>query len=149
MARMHSRRRGRSGSSKPEKPGGEWLDFDKEEIEKLIVKLAKETHSSSKIGIILRDQYGIPDVSRYKLKITEVMEKNNLNKEIPEDLYNLLEKAVNMHDHVEENKKDGKNIHNLELVESKIRRLVKYYRKKGKLPEKWKYTIEKARLLVE
>lgn len=145
---MHSRKHGKHGSKKPiEKRKPEWLVYDKDEIEKLILKLAKEGKSSSEIGIILRDQYGIPDVRSLRLRITKVMGK--FKKEIPEDLYNLIEKAVNLHRHMEENRKDSKSKHGLELLESKIRRLGKYYSRTGKLPKDWKYTIEKAKLLVK
>ena len=41
-----------------EKP--EWLEMTEEEIIELIVKLHREGQSTSQIGIILRDQYGIP-----------------------------------------------------------------------------------------
>ncbi|MEO0301809.1 MAG: 30S ribosomal protein S15, partial [candidate division WOR-3 bacterium] len=34
----------------------------KEDVEKLIEKLAQQRFSSAEIGMILRDQYGIPDV---------------------------------------------------------------------------------------
>ncbi|MBI5347653.1 MAG: 30S ribosomal protein S15, partial [Candidatus Aenigmarchaeota archaeon] len=50
---------------------------------------------------------------------------------------------------LEKNKKDTKNKHAVELMESKIRRLGKYYVKKGRLPKDWKYNIEQAKLLVK
>jgi small subunit ribosomal protein S15 len=140
---MYARKRGKSKSRKPAEKV-DWVDYDKDEIVKIIEKLANEGKTSSQIGIILRDQYGIPDVRQFKLKISEFIKS-----EVPEDLYALLKKAVNLHDHMNKNHKDTKNKHNLELVESKVRRLGKYYVRKGKLPEDWKYTIESAKLLVE
>jgi small subunit ribosomal protein S15 len=149
MARMHSRKHGKSGSHKPvRKLEHEWLIYDKEEIEKLIIKLAKEGNSNAKIGLILRDQYGIPDVRSFKIRISKITEKE-IKKPVPEDMFNLMKKAVALHKHLENNKKDKKAIHGLELVESKIRRLGKYYSRKGKLPKDWKYDIEEAKLLVK
>jgi len=149
MARMHSRKHGRSGSKKPLKRiKQEWLIYDKGEIEKLITKLAKEGKTSSEIGMTLRDQYGIPDVRVFGTRVTKVMEKE-VRKEVPEDLYNLIEKSVNLRRHLSENKKDAKAIHGLELIESKIRRLGKYYARTGKLPRDWKYDVEQAKLLVK
>jgi small subunit ribosomal protein S15 len=144
MARMHSRKHGKHGSRKPRKKI-EWLAYDKDEIENLIKKMEKEGKTASRIGIILRDQYGIPDVRSLGMRISKLMEK----KEIPEDMYNLMKKAVNLHRHLQENKKDAKSKHGLELVESKIRRLGKYYSRKGRIPKDWKYSIDKAKLLVK
>jgi small subunit ribosomal protein S15 len=149
MARMHSRKHGKSGSKKPlKKIETEWLIYDKEEVENLILKLAKKGHSSAEIGTILRDQYGIPDVREMGLRVSKVVNKE-FKKEVPEDLYNLLKKAVNLHKHMSIHKKDAKCKHGLELTESKIRRLGKYYMKKGLLDKNWKYDIEKVKLMIK
>ncbi len=146
MARMHSRKHGRHGSKKPtEKIKLDWLMYDKGEIEKLILKLAKEDETNAKIGIILRDQYGIPDIRQFGLRVSKIAPK----KEVPEDLYTLLVRAVNLHKHMDASRKDSKAKHGLELMESKIRRLGKYYARTGKLPKGWKYSIDKAKLLVK
>ena len=148
MARMHSRKHGRHGSKKPEKKlNPEWIAYDKEETEKLVTKLAKEGKTSSQIGFILRDQYGIPDVRYFSLRVGKIMDAKT--KGVPEDIYNLLEKSVNVHKHMGTNKKDTNGKHGLELLESKIRRLGKYYARSGKLPKDWKYSIEDAKLLVK
>lgn len=118
--------------------------YTKEELEKLIQKLVKEGHAPSKIGLILRDQYGVPDVSKYGIKLSTVA-----SSEVPEDLYNLLVKVVRLHVHMVTSRKDFTSKHGLEKMESKIRRLGKYYIRKGKLPADWKYTIEDAKLLVK
>ena len=148
IARMHSRKHGKHGSKKPLKRiRQEWLIYDKGEGEKLIIKMAKEGKASSQIGIILRDQYGVPDSRVFGLRVRRVIEAQT-KKEVPEDLYNLMKKAVLLHRHMSENKKDNKAKHGLELMESKIRRLTKYYRRNGRLPEKWTYTMERAKLIV-
>ena len=148
MARMHSRKHGKSGSKKPLKKTVPWLSYDKEETEKLILKLAKEGKSSSEVGLILRDQYGIPDVRIFWLRIVKVMEKE-LKSPIPEDMYNLMKKAVSLHRYLDGNKKDAKAKHGMELLESKIRRLGKYYARTGRLPGNWKYSLEKVKLIVK
>ena len=149
MARMYSRKHGKSGSKRPAKYSHSWVMYNKEEIERLIIKLAKEGKSSSEIGMILRDVYGISLVKEFNLKITEVLKKHNLGKEIPEDLYNLIKKAVKIREHLERNKRDNITKRGLELTESKIRRLGKYYIKNKKLPPDWSYNPEKAKLLVK
>ena len=148
MARMHSRKHGRSRSHKPAKKKPSWLAYEASEIESLVAKLAKEGNTNAHIGVILRDQYGIPDVRALGLRVAKITECH-VKKEVPEDLYNLIKQAVELHKHLQENKKDAKAIHGVELVESKVRRLGKYYTRKGKLPAGWKYTLDKAKLIVK
>jgi small subunit ribosomal protein S15 len=132
-------------ASKPE-----WVEYSNEEVEEIILKLRKEGKSTSVIGVILRDQYGIPDVkSVTELKITQILEKHGQTEEYPEDLMNLIRKAVNIRDHLKENPKDLHTKRGLQLVESRIRRLVKYYTREGVLPEGWRYEPKKAALLVK
>ena len=150
MARMHTRRKGKSGSKHPlrtSKP--DFVAYDQGEIEELIVKLAKEEKTPSKIGIILRDQYGIPSVKDATgKKIGFFLEKNNAAGKLPEDLSNMINKALSLRKHLVGNKKDNHNARSLHLVESKIHRISKYYRATGKLPESWRYDPETAKLLM-
>jgi small subunit ribosomal protein S15 len=128
----------------------EWIEYSTEEIEEIILKLRKEGKSTSVIGVILRDQYGIPDVKAVTdMKITHIIEKHGQGEEYPEDMMNLIRKAVNIRDHLKENPKDLHTKRGLQLVESRIRRLVKYYTKEGVLPEGWRYEPKKAALLVK
>jgi small subunit ribosomal protein S15 len=128
----------------------DWIEYSTEEIEELILKLTKEGNSASKIGVILRDQYGIPDVKTVTgMKITQILEKHDQGLEYPEDLMNLIRKAVNVRDHLEENPKDLHTRRGLQLMESRIRRLVKYYVSEGVLPQGWRYEPKKAALLVK
>jgi len=149
MAKMHSRKKGRAGSKKP-MVTAKWVEHDKKEVERLVIKLSKDGLQSHDIGRILRDQYGIPSVKAILGKtITDVLEENNLLPKIPEDLLNLLKKTVKLRDHLAKSKKDYTSKHGLELLESKVRRLSKYYVKIGKLPTDWKYEPQRAKLLVE
>ncbi|MCZ3365670.1 MULTISPECIES: 30S ribosomal protein S15 [Methanobacterium] len=128
----------------------EWVEYSTEEIEELILKLTKEGNSTSKIGIILRDQYGIPDVKLITgQKITKILEKHDQGLEYPEDLMNLIRRAVNIREHLEENPKDLHTRRGLRIIESKIRRLVRYYTREGVLPEGWRYDPRSAALLVK
>ncbi len=147
---MHARTRGKSGSKKPlSKTVPTWNTRKAAEIEKLVVKLAKDGKSSTEIGIILRDSYGVPDVRiGTKKKITQILKENNLTGDVPEELQSLIRKAVKIRKHLETNKKDLVSKRGLQLIESKIRRLEKYYKRNKKLSEKWKYDPERSRLLV-
>ncbi len=151
MARMHARRRGKSGSSRPlvtENP--EWVPLSAEEIEERIVKLAKDGVNSSRIGMTLRDQYGVPSTKLALGKsISEILAENDLRPKLPDDLASLMRKAVNLNNHLLENHKDTMNKRSLQLIESKIRRLTKYYKKTGILPQDWKYSIKTAELQIQ
>jgi small subunit ribosomal protein S15 len=149
MARMHSRKKGKAGSRRPSAKA-KWVEYKDNEVEMLVIKLRKEGLEIPRIGLIMRDQYGIPSVRQATNKtITKILEENNLLMKIPEDLLSLLRKAVNLRDHLGKNKKDYTSKHGLELLESKIRRLIKYYVKNRKLPADFKYEPESAKLLVE
>ncbi|MCK9151136.1 30S ribosomal protein S15 [Methanobacterium alcaliphilum] len=128
----------------------DWVEYSNEEIEELILKLTKEGNSTSKIGIILRDQYGIPDVKLITgKKITKILEDHGQKPEYPEDIMNLIRKAVNIRDHLKENPKDLHTKRGLQVIESQIRRLGRYYVNEGVLPEGWRYDPQKAALLVK
>lgn len=149
MARMYSRKRGKSGSKRPRQKIAPWVKYKPKEIEDIILKLAKTGHQSAQIGLILRDQYGIPSARLSKMRIARVMKKAGLYPEIPEDMFNLIKRAVALNVHMTKNKKDYTSKRGLELTESKIRRLAKYYKKKGDLPANWKWNIDQAKLLVK
>lgn len=151
MARMHSRKKGKAGSKRPSrKTPPKWVRYKKSEIEELVLKMAKEGNSSSIIGLTLRDQFGIPSVKKSTGKtISDIMKENNIYPKIPEDLFNLLTQAVDLRDHLGKYRKDYTSKRGLELLESKIRRLVKYYVREKILPEDWHYSPEKAKLLVQ
>lgn len=151
MARMHSRAKGRSGSTKPVKKSvPAWVQYKPKEVELLVVKYAKEGKTASQIGVFLRDEYGIPDVKILTGKtISQILVDKKLLPDIPEDLMALIRKSVLLKKHLEENKKDISAKRGLQLTESKIRRLAKYFKGTGRLPADWKYDPEKIKVYVE
>ena len=85
----------------------EWVTYSDEEIEEMILKFNREGKSTSQIGIILRVQYGIPSVKDVTgERITQILKRNDQAGQYPEDLLNLIRRAVNIRDHLEENPKD-------------------------------------------
>ena len=150
---MHTRRRGSSGSDRPaadEPP--EWSDVDADTIEDRVVELAEQGYDPSEIGVRLRDEgvqgTPVPDVKLATgKKLTEILEENDARSEIPEDLRNLMERAIRLHDHMEENPTDHQNKRSLQNTEAKIRRLVNYYRG-DKLDDEFTYSPDKARDLI-
>nr|PNR61835.1 hypothetical protein PHYPA_000259 [Physcomitrium patens] len=61
-----------------------------------------------------------------------------LGPEIPEDLYNLIKKAVAVRTQLERNRKDKDSKFRLILIESRVHRVVRYYKRKKQLPANWK-----------
>ena len=151
MARMHSKKRGRSGSKRPSvKVAPEWTEYAPHEVEDLVVKMGKEGKGPTQIGMILRDVYGIASVQTLCSKpISRILTDNGIKLTYPEDLINLIIRAVNIREHLRTNRSDRHNRTKLIHVESKIGRLVKYYTKNGRLPADWKYDPETAALLVK
>jgi small subunit ribosomal protein S15 len=150
MARMHARRRGKSCSVRPyRKQAPAWSNMDAKAITKVILDLRKEGASSSKIGLVLRDSYGVPDVKlALGKRIGDILKENKVASEIPEDLRDLMIKALGLRKHLGDNKKDLHNKRQLNLTESKIRRLVRYYRGTKKIPKEFVYKPETAEILL-
>ena len=141
MGRQHSHNYGKSHSTRPLDPKPpSWIKQDTKEIEELIVKYGKDDLSPSQIGVKLRDQHSIPLVKPIiKKTITQVLEENDLKSDLPEDLNNIVKKAIGLQKHLKSNKKDNRNVRSLELIEAKVHRLSVYYKKIGRIPKSWKY----------
>ncbi len=151
MARIHARRKGKSGSTHPiRETHPEWSALNPRETEARILELAKSEKTTSEIGMILRDQYAVPDVKIATGKrISRILESNKLSPEIPEYLQNLIRRALRIKKHLDIIRKDLHNKRNMALIESKIRRLTKYYHANERLPAGWKYTPSQAKLMFE
>ena len=148
MGRLHTHNHGKSHSTRPiESKIPSWVNKQAKEIEELIIKYAKEGLTSSQIGVKLRDQYSIPLVKPIlKKTISQVLQENKLSPEIPEDLNNIVNKAVGLQKHLKSNKRDNRNVRSLELIEAKVHRLSDYYKKNGRLSKTWKYKSVVAQL---
>ncbi len=138
MARIHTRKRGKSGSKRlvlNERPS--WIGSD-DEIKDQILKFKKDGLSNSMIGIRLRDQYSVPGVRPVMhQKMSKILEENGVKDEIPEDLSFLIKRYKNVSKHLLLNKKDISNKRGKELIMAKILRLVRYYKRTGRLSKDW------------
>lgn len=141
----------RTGSTHPVRDEApEWLGLPKREIEKKVVELAKNGVQPARIGLVLRDSYGVPNVHEATgKKVGAIIAEAGLNPSVPQELTNLINRAINLQEHIKHNRKDLHNTRGLELIEARIRKLAKYYQKRGELPTTWKYTRDGARLLVD
>ncbi|KAK9841502.1 hypothetical protein WJX74_006797 [Apatococcus lobatus] len=150
MGRMHSKGKGLSSSALPYKRSPpSWLKMTAAEVTDHICKYAKKGMTPSMIGNVLRDTHGVAQTSFVtSSKVLRILKAQGLAPEIPEDLYCLIKKAVSMRKHLEVNRKDKDTKFRLILVESRIHRLARYYKRAKKLPPNWRYESATASALV-
>ncbi len=136
--------RGRSHSTRPvSKRPPNWVVYQPNEVKALIINLAREGKTQSQIGNILRDVHGVPLVKPIVgYGIRKVLEEAGLAPDIPEDLYNPMVRAARLRRHMDRNPTDYSNKRGLQLTESMIYRVTKYYKRKGVLPGDWNYRRE-------
>lgn len=148
LARIHSHRHGKSQQTRPSaKNAPAWVETTPEEAKAAILKLSKEGVTQSKIGQILRDDYGVPLTKPLLGKsIAEVLAEEKASPKLPQDLQDLIDRAQRVQKHLKIHGSDRKNVHSLELVEAKIYRLSKYYKGRGILPNDFKYAAVVAQL---
>jgi small subunit ribosomal protein S15 len=148
MARIHVHTHGKSHSTRPtSKSSPSWLNQSQEQVSSLVVKLSKDGLSPSEIGLNLRDHHGIPLVKPIVGKsLTDILAENSIKPDMPEDLEKLVTKALGLQKHLKIHNSDHRNVRSLELVEAKIHRLSKSYKRMGRLPQNWKYAAVIAQL---
>jgi small subunit ribosomal protein S15 len=151
MARLHSKKKGKAGTKRPKSTTvPNWSSVDKAGLRENILKMAREGVPAAKIGLVIRDQYSVPNLrANLGMSLRAFLKKEGVLGEYPDDLLNLIKKAVRMNNHIKTSRNDTTNSVKLIHVESKIQRLAKYYSSKGMLPEGWRYDREKAALLVK
>ena len=150
MGRLYGPGKGKASTSLPyRRTPPSWLKTTGREVITTICKLAKKGVPPSLIGLQLRDSMGIAQVKSVTgRKIIRLLKHNGLAPEIPEDMYNLIKKAVTMRKHLERNRRDTGCKFRLILVESRIHRLARYYKKTKALPATWKYESATAASMV-
>ena len=111
-------------SQKLEKPS--WLKFTEKEVRELILKIAEKEPSTEKIGLILRDQYGIPKSKIYGIKIKNILNEKYIEPSII-NLENKLQKIIN---HYKKNKQDKKAERSLIITKAKLKKRKDYHEKK-------------------
>lgn len=109
-------------------------------IEEVAVSLAEQGKSPSEIGIVLRDTYGVGNVKNETgKKLVALLSEKNLTGSLPIDLQNLINKAKIIRSHLESHPKDKEAKYGLRNIESRLRKLAKYYKKRGDIPFNWRY----------
>ena len=128
---MHSNGKGMADSALPYKrTPPAWLKTSKADVEEKVAKLAKKGLMPSQIGVILRDSEGIAQVKAVAgQKILRLLKKAGIAPALPEDLYQLIKKAVSVRKHLERNRNDVDSKFRLILIESRVHRISRYYKK--------------------
>ncbi|KAH0519494.1 40S ribosomal protein S13 [Microtus ochrogaster] len=146
MGRMHAPGKGLSQWVLPYlRSVPTWLKLTSDDMKEQIYKLAKKGLPPHQIG----DLHGVAQV-RFVTgnKILRILKSKGLARDLPEDLYQLIKKAVALQKHLERNRKDKNAKLRLILIESRLHRLARYYKTKRVLPPNWKYKSSPASALV-
>ncbi len=147
---MHSGAKGKSGSKKPLKKVPAWSPYQGPEAEKLVVKYARTGKSSAEVGRLMRDNYGVGSIKALTGRKTgSILREHGLEKKVPEDILSLIKKMIVVKRHLEQNHKDQTARRGLLLTESKLRRLVKYYKSSRRLPRDWVLDTERLKMYLE
>jgi len=150
MGRMYGKGKGISKRAVPYKRSApSWVKMKPDEVVENICKLAKKGMAPSQIGVNLRDSFGVPMVRPITgSKILRILKANGLAPNLPEDLYHLIKKALAIRKHMQINRKDKDAKFHLILIESRIHRLARYYKRAKVLPATFRYTSATASTLV-
>lgn len=147
MARTHAHTHGKSHSIRPTSKNAPSWAIDSQDIINKIIEFGKDGLTSSEIGLKLRDEHAVPLVRPILGKnIAQILEENDLKRDMPEDLERLVRKALGLQKHLNTHNSDRRNVRSLELIESKIHRLSRYYKTMEKIPKNWKYASVIAKL---
>ncbi|MFH0973196.1 MAG: 30S ribosomal protein S15, partial [Candidatus Micrarchaeota archaeon] len=102
MARLHTRKKGKSASHKPALKSAGWVRQSKEEVLSLVERLAKEGKTEAQIGLALRDEHGVPSVKMITGKsVSKILEEKKVAPKYPSTLIDLIRKAVSLRKHLE------------------------------------------------
>ena len=103
-----------------------WLKYTEAEVKEIILKIAEKSPelTSEKIGLVLRDNYGIPKVGIYGLKISEVL--NEVGKYRVPEQENLKSKQEKLEKHLIKNIHDQKTKRSLIITKAKLKKVNEY-----------------------
>jgi len=101
-----------------------------ENIEEIIIALAKKEKSPAKIGLILKEKYGLTKTKAIGKKITKILKENNI--EYDDDLIIVNKKISNLEEHIKKNKQDKRAKRELVKFIGLRKKLERYNTKKAK-----------------
>lgn len=101
-----------------------WVKMKEPELKKVILELS-EKYAPSQIGIVLRDQYGIPSTKVFGKKLKAYLKE--LGIEQNEDLENADKKVTKLKEHLKGNITDRSAKHKLQHAQSRLNIIKKYF----------------------
>jgi small subunit ribosomal protein S15 len=105
-----------------------WLTYTEDEVKAIILKLADKGLTSEKIGLVLRDQYGIPKTKLYNIKISRILKEKG--KYIDPDVESLKNKLEKINNHYKNNKQDKRADRALIITKAKFKKRTDYIKKR-------------------
>ena len=105
-----------------------WLKYTDKEVKAIILKLAEKGLTTEKIGLTLRDQYGIPKTKIYGIKIGEVLREKGKFQE--PTLINLEKRKEKVENHYKKNKQDKKAERSLTIIKARLKKTNEYLNRK-------------------
>jgi len=100
-----------------------------EDVEKIVADLGKKGETPSKIGIILKEKYGIQKTSVLGKKITKILREKNHKYDT--DLDNINKRLKKLEAHFEKNRQDQRAKREIVRFIGLRKKLEKYKAKKG------------------
>ncbi len=103
-----------------------WLKYTEQEIKEIILKLVEKDASltSEKIGLILRDNYGIPQTKIYGFSISDVLKE--AGKYEQPDQKNLKIKVEKLEKHLSKHKHDTRTGRSIIISKAKLKKVQDY-----------------------
>lgn len=103
-----------------------WLKMDEAELKKIIAELATK-NGPAKVGLILRDQYGVPTTKVFGKKLGVYLKELGINTN--EELERVTKKAEKLSEHFKKNITDKKAKHKMQKAHSRASVLRRHYAK--------------------
>ena len=120
------------GKTKSVKEKPAWMELTEKDVEAIVVKLAKQGLTSEKIGLELRDKYGVPRTRVLGKRVSQILKENDLYSDSTQD--NLVKKREKISQHLKENKQDKRAMRSFTIIKARLAKYAKYKKRKDAEP---------------
>jgi small subunit ribosomal protein S15 len=100
-----------------------WLKMTEGDLKKLVLELS-EKYQPAQIGLILRDQYGVPTTKVFGKKLSAYLREAGKNEFF--EVKNIEKKVAKIKEHMKNNGQDKKAKHKFQKANSRLNALKKY-----------------------